>query len=145
MRQAMRLVRCGLVLAVGVYLLGLGPPRARAENEEACETLPSEIHIVKEEFDELGRLSRTCNGDIAVNKCEGACTSQVQPSVITPTGFLKECYCCRESFLRERVVALTHCYDPDGARLTAEGRSSMEVKLREPADCRCFKCGDYSR
>lgn len=123
--------------------------------------------FVPEEFDELGRLSRTCNGDIAVNKCEGACTSQVQPSVITPTGFLKvgclclsfvllafclivprvsqECYCCRESFLRERVVALTHCYDPDGARLTAEGRSSMEVKLREPADCRCFKCGDYSR
>lgn len=42
-----------------------------------------------EEFDELGRLQRTCNGDIAVNKCEGACNSQVQPSVITPSGFLK--------------------------------------------------------
>ncbi|KAJ1528569.1 hypothetical protein ONE63_006973 [Megalurothrips usitatus] len=135
------MLAAGLALALVVGLLG-----ARADNEEeACETLPSEIHIVKEEFDELGRLSRTCNGDIAVNKCEGACTSQVQPSVITPTGFLKECYCCRESFLRERVVALTHCYNPDGVRLTAEGRSTMEVKLREPADCRCFKCGDYSR
>lgn len=44
---------------------------------------------MKEEFDELGRLQRTCNGEIAVNKCEGACNSQVQPSVITPTGFLK--------------------------------------------------------
>lgn len=42
-----------------------------------------------EEFDELGRLQRTCNGDVAVNKCEGQCTSQVQPSVVTPTGFLK--------------------------------------------------------
>lgn len=61
------------------------------------------------------------------------------------TALLQECYCCRESFLRERVVSLTHCYDPDGARLSAEGRHSMEVKLREPADCRCFKCGDYSR
>lgn len=42
-----------------------------------------------EEYDELGRLQRTCNGEIAVNKCEGMCNSQVQPSVITPTGFLK--------------------------------------------------------
>ncbi|XP_015375768.1 PREDICTED: partner of bursicon-like [Diuraphis noxia] len=58
-------------------------------NPEECETLPSELHIIKEEFDELGRLQRTCNGDIAVNKCEGACNSQVQPSVITPSGFLK--------------------------------------------------------
>jgi len=42
-----------------------------------------------EEFDDLGRLQRTCSSDVSVNKCEGACTSQVQPSVITPTGFLK--------------------------------------------------------
>lgn len=82
------------------------------DRPEECETLPSELHIIKgelccainyhenkliqnnfmlniEEFDELGRLQRTCNGDIAVNKCEGACNSQVQPSVITPSGFLK--------------------------------------------------------
>lgn len=76
--------------------------------EENCETLPSEIHLIKgkkpipikiiasnnkkiilEEYDELGRLQRTCNGEVAVNKCEGTCNSQVQPSVITPTGFLK--------------------------------------------------------
>lgn len=42
-----------------------------------------------EEYDELGRLQRSCNGEVAVNKCEGSCKSQVQPSVITPTGFLK--------------------------------------------------------
>nr|CAD7404409.1 unnamed protein product [Timema poppensis] len=115
-----------------------------AEGEEACETLPSELHIIKEEFDELGRLQRTCNSEVSVNKCEGACTSQVQPSVITPTGFLKECYCCRESFLRERVITLTHCYDPDGGRLTKEGQSTMDIKLREPAECKCFKCDLYA-
>lgn len=148
--------------------------------DESCETLPSEIHLIKgklkkkndihyskiyvipsvllfskfiwnlfliftEEYDEIGRLQRTCNGEVAVNKCEGACNSQVQPSVITPTGFLKECYCCRESFLRERVVTLTHCYDPDGMRLTSDEMSTMNIKLREPSDCKCFKCGDFSR
>lgn len=45
--------------------------------------------FVTEEYDELGRLQRTCNGEVQVNKCEGLCNSQVQPSVITPTGFLK--------------------------------------------------------
>ncbi|KAB0798595.1 hypothetical protein PPYR_09588 [Photinus pyralis] len=113
--------------------------------EETCETLPSEINIIKEEYDELGRLQRTCHGEIAVNKCEGSCNSQVQPSVITPTGFLKTCYCCRESFLRERVVTLSHCYDPDGMRLNAEELKAMDIKLREPSDCKCFKCGDFSR
>lgn len=44
---------------------------------------------ILEEFDELGRLQRSCSGEIAVSKCEGSCNSQVQPSVITPTGFLK--------------------------------------------------------
>ncbi|KAK9500536.1 hypothetical protein O3M35_001784 [Rhynocoris fuscipes] len=116
-----------------------------SDSDEACETMPSEIHLVKEEFDELGRLQRTCSGDIAVNKCEGACSSQVQPSVITPTGFLKECYCCRESFLRERTIVLTHCYDPDGMRLTHNNMATMETKLKEPSDCKCFKCGDYTR
>ncbi|KAJ8944504.1 hypothetical protein NQ318_011762 [Aromia moschata] len=105
-------------------------------DEDLCETLPSEIHLTKEEYDELGRLQRTCNGEVAVNKCEGSCKSQVQPS---------ECYCCRESFLRERIITLSHCYDPDGVRLTNEGSNSMDVKLREPTDCKCYKCGDFSR
>lgn len=98
-----------------------------------------------EEYDELGRLQRTCNGEVQVNKCEGLCNSQVQPSVITPTGFLKECYCCRESYLHERVVTLTHCYDPDGTRLSAPELATMDIRLKEPAECRCFKCGDFSR
>lgn len=101
--------------------------------------------IFAEEYDELGRLQRTCNGEVQVNKCEGMCNSQVQPSVITPTGFLKECYCCRETFLRERLVTLTHCYDPDGGRLSAAEVATMDIRLKEPAECRCFKCGDFSR
>ncbi|KAK7869512.1 hypothetical protein R5R35_002288 [Gryllus longicercus] len=118
---------------------------ANSDNPEACETLPSEIHLIKEEFDELGRLQRTCTSEVGVNKCEGACNSQVQPSVVTPTGFLKECYCCRESFLRERTITLTHCYNPDGVRLVQEGQATMDIKLREPAECKCYKCGDFSR
>lgn len=47
------------------------------------------FQIFAEEYNELGRLQRTCNADVAVNKCEGTCNSQVQPSVVTPTGFLK--------------------------------------------------------
>ncbi|XP_055856445.1 partner of bursicon [Episyrphus balteatus] len=117
----------------------------QGNGDENCETLQSEIHIIKEEFDELGRMQRTCNADIMVNKCEGLCNSQVQPSVITPTGFLKECYCCRESYLREKVITLTHCYDPDGTRLNDPGTATMDVLLREPTDCKCFKCGDYTR
>ncbi|KAK3891564.1 hypothetical protein Pcinc_004542, partial [Petrolisthes cinctipes] len=54
-----------------------------------CEALPSTIHVAKEEHDEVGRAVRTCEEDVAVNKCEGACVSKVQPSVNTPSGFLK--------------------------------------------------------
>ncbi|CAH0752472.1 unnamed protein product [Diatraea saccharalis] len=93
----------------------------------------------------MGRLIRSCSGEVSVNKCEGMCSSQVQPSVSTATGFLKECFCCRENFLRERLVTLTHCYDPDGLRLEDEDRAIMEVRLREPDDCKCYKCGDFSR
>ncbi|XP_023288198.1 partner of bursicon [Orussus abietinus] len=114
-------------------------------SDENCETLQSEIHITKDEYDETGILRRTCSGDLAVTKCEGFCNSQVQPSVVTATGFLKECYCCRESYLKERLVLLTHCYNADGIRLESEEFGTMEIKLREPAECRCFKCGDFSR
>lgn len=57
----------------------------------------------------------------------------------------QECFCCRENFLRERLVTLTHCYDPDGVRLEDEDSAIMEVRLREPDDCKCYKCGDFSR
>ncbi|XP_030027856.2 partner of bursicon [Manduca sexta] len=113
--------------------------------EEMCETVASEIHVTKEEFDDMGRLIRSCSGDVSVNKCEGMCNSQVHPSISTSTGFQKECFCCRENFLRERLVTLTHCYDPDGMRLEDEDNAIMEVRLREPEECKCSKCGEFSR
>ncbi|XP_068202913.1 LOW QUALITY PROTEIN: partner of bursicon [Palaemon carinicauda] len=109
-----------------------------------CETLPSTVHVSKEEYDEAGRLLRTCEEDLAVNKCEGACLSKVQPSVNTPSGFLKDCRCCRETHLRSREVILTHCYDVDGNRLVG-GKGQLSLKLSEPADCQCAKCGDSTR
>ncbi|XP_037043431.1 partner of bursicon [Bradysia coprophila] len=140
----MKLLKVLVTLAL-VLLTEICVVHSQQRGDEICETLPSQIHLIKEEYDELGRLQRTCNGEVQVNKCEGLCNSQVQPSVITPTGFLKECYCCRETFLRERLVTLTHCYDPDGARLTGADVATMDIRLREPAECRCFKCGDFSR
>nr|ABO20869.1 bursicon beta [Musca domestica] len=118
---------------------------SQGTGDENCETIKSEIHLIKEELDELGRMQRTCNADVIVNKCEGLCNSQVQPSVITPTGFLKECYCCRESFLKEKIITLSHCYDPDGTRLNSPEMATMDIRLREPTDCKCFKCGDFTR
>lgn len=58
-------------------------------DDESCETLQSEVRITKDEYDEIGRLRRTCSGDVSVTKCEGFCNSQVQPSVVTTTGFSK--------------------------------------------------------
>ncbi|XP_046424125.1 partner of bursicon [Neodiprion pinetum] len=118
---------------------------AQLSGDENCETLQTEIHVTKDEYDDLGRLKRTCGGDITVTKCEGFCNSQVQPSVVSTTGFLKECFCCRESYLKERDVFLDHCYDADGVRLDSEEGGSMEIKLREPAECKCYKCGDFAR
>lgn len=86
--MSQRILGYSFLICIGLVLV------TRAQNpqfkgEESCETLTSDIHLIKEEYDELGRLQRTCSADVTVNKCEGLCNSQVQPSVITPTGFLK--------------------------------------------------------
>lgn len=36
-----------------------------------------------------GQLERTCEGEVAVSKCEGSCISRVRPSAISHTGFYK--------------------------------------------------------
>ncbi|KAF9823264.1 hypothetical protein SFRURICE_000157 [Spodoptera frugiperda] len=131
-----------ILFIYGIHLLCFIVLQCAAE--EACETIPTEIHVTKEEYDDMGRLVRSCSGEVSVNKCEGMCSSQVRPSISAQTGFSKDCFCCRENYLRERLVTLTHCYDPDGVRLEDED-SIMEVRLREPDDCKCYKCGDYSR
>ena len=47
--------------------------------------------VFTEEYTDGGILARTCEGDVGVAKCEGSCNSQVQPSVVHPSGFLKVC------------------------------------------------------
>jgi len=111
------------------------------KSESNCETLPSTIHLSKEVFTSNGRLERTCEGDMAVNHCEGTCYSQLQPSVTTSSGFLKECHCCQEGYLRERRLTLPRCFDSDGMTLTGE-LGTLDVVLNEPTDCRCTRCED---
>ncbi|XP_043800136.1 partner of bursicon [Apis laboriosa] len=127
-----------LILIIFIYT---NETVAQVTDDESCETLQSEVHITKDEYDEIGRLKRTCSGDIFVTKCEGFCNSQVQPSVASTTGFSKECYCCRESYLKERHITLHHCYDADGIKLMNEENGVMEIKIREPVECKCIKCG----
>jgi len=33
-------------------------------DDESCETLQSEVRITKDEYDEIGRLRRTCSGEM---------------------------------------------------------------------------------
>lgn len=56
---------------------------------DTCQTLPTSIHVTKEEHDQSGNVIRSCEGMVVVNKCEGTCMSQLRPSVTTPTGFHK--------------------------------------------------------
>ncbi|RWS16401.1 mucin-5B-like protein, partial [Dinothrombium tinctorium] len=104
-----------------------------------CETIPIEIRVTKEEMDENGNAVRVCEGDVVVNKCEGLCSSKIHPSVAKPSGFMKECVCCRESWMDKKDVQLTECFDPDGKRLTG-ALSTMLVSMEEPKSCACNKC-----
>jgi len=108
--------------------------------KSTCETLPSELHITKDEYDHSNLLVRTCEESIAVNKCEGACASSIQPSALKHTGFQKDCRCCRETSYRQRQITLTNCFNSDGVRLGGE-KGSMQVTVNEPVDCKCHECG----
>lgn len=88
-----------------------------------------------------GQLERTCEGEVAVSKCEGSCSSRVRPSAVSHTGFFKDCQCCRETTLRSRAVTLNKCYDPNGKTLTGD-KETYIMHLKEPVDCKCYRCGD---
>ncbi|CAN8021979.1 unnamed protein product [Ixodes persulcatus] len=106
----------------------------------SCRLQPTTIRITRDQNDELGSLTRTCEGTVLVSRCEGTCISQVQPSITLPHGFLKECNCCRETYMNKREIQLQDCFDPNGQKLYgAEG--SMTIFLEEPQDCSCHKCG----
>jgi len=124
-----------------VFLLLVLHSLAFAEKsyKSSCETIPSEIHITKDEFDKASGISRTCEQSVAVNKCEGACASSLRPSALNSNGFSKKCECCRESSHRQRSITLTNCYDGDGGRLSGS-LGSMTVTVNEPMGCKCFSC-----
>ena len=60
-----------------------------ARDNSNCHSLPSEIHVTKEETDETGNVVRVCEGTVQVAKCEGTCHSELRPSVHSPNGFAK--------------------------------------------------------
>ncbi|KAI1292876.1 Partner of bursicon [Halotydeus destructor] len=135
---------------VAILVLGLlavaqsGTADDDMENEistGSCTTLPTTIHVTKDELDDSGNVVRMCEGDISVTKCEGTCSSQLKPSVGSPTGFHKHCFCCRESWMKQRTTQLIDCYTPDGVRLEDGPLTTMEIVMQEPEGCQCHKCG----
>merc|ERR1711997_489418 len=108
--------------------------------ESSCETLPSKIHLSKEEYNQGKELERTCEEDVSLNKCEGTCVSGIKPSAIDRSGFSKECHCCRETSYRDRVITLSNCYNEGGHKLTGP-MGSMQVTIKEPDGCSCHECG----
>ncbi|CAB4062528.1 Partner of bursicon [Lepeophtheirus salmonis] len=128
------------VLYISFLLLLVGESLCYRKLESACETLPSDIHIVKEEFDQISNLVRTCEANVAVNKCEGACVSSIKPSALSKSGFTKDCNCCKESGYRQRSIELNNCFDPNGVRLGGT-QGQMSVSINEPMNCKCNACG----
>ena len=108
-----------------------------ADYENSCETVASTIHLVREEYTKGKELVRSCEDEVGLSKCEGYCVSTTAPSAMERSGFSKDCSCCRETSYSERTVTLHHCYDQDGHRT----QDTMQVTIKEPAGCLCFKCG----
>lgn len=59
--------------------------------EQSCRSIQTKIHISREENDDFGNPLRNCEGSVEVTKCEGTCSSHVQPSLSAPHGFHKVC------------------------------------------------------
>jgi hypothetical protein len=129
-----------LLLTLGMFAISLPSSDGMIKYESTCETLPSSIHLSKEEYSQGKELQRTCEADVTLNKCEGTCASGIKPSAIDRSGFIKECHCCRETSYNDRVVVLSNCYDIDGHRLTG-AQGSMQVSIKEPSGCSCHECG----
>merc|ERR1711894_796127 len=130
-----------LILALITIPPGSFGNLAAKRYESTCDTNPTDIHLTKDEYDgSTGLLIRTCEENVAVNKCEGQCASSIYPSALNAYGFQKECHCCRESRYRERSITLGSCYDSDGNRLTGS-LATMKVTINEPMDCKCLECG----
>ena len=55
---------------------------SRPRMESTCDTLANKIHLTKEEFNKAKELMRTCEEDVELMKCEGACVSTTMPSAM---------------------------------------------------------------
>ena len=112
-----------------------------ASYENSCSPLSSRIQLVREEYSKGKELVRTCEDEVGLSKCEGSCVSTTTPSAMERSGFSKSCSCCRETNYAEKTVTLHRCYDQDGHRIEEGGLATMQVTIKEPAGCLCFKCG----
>merc|ERR1711913_79603 len=128
------------IMVIFLMVLAFVPTLMAVKYESSCETLPSKIHITKEEYGSTKELVRTCEEDVELAKCEGSCVSSTQPSAMERSGFLKDCKCCRESGYRERTLTLHNCYNGDGHKLEG-GLGTMQVTIKEPDGCQCYGCG----
>lgn len=54
-----------------------------------CQTMATNIELNKDEYSSNGELIRRCRGTALVAKCEGACISNLRPSINAITGLLK--------------------------------------------------------
>ncbi|KAK2180864.1 hypothetical protein NP493_424g02030 [Ridgeia piscesae] len=144
-------------------------------SRDSCYTLEKEVYISRTRTYEspTGRsVLLTCAAMVPLQKCEGMCESQSQPSVSLFPRFKQvylllftvssvssrescytlekevyisgtriegvcECKCCRESRLVDRHVTLDECYD--GSELVPG--QFIELTIKEPDGCRCFRCG----
>ena len=67
---------CGLLLSLSLV------SGSRPRMESTCDTLANKIHLTKEEFNKAKELMRTCEEDVELMKCEGACVSTTMPSAM---------------------------------------------------------------
>lgn len=99
------------------------------------------------------QLVRTCRGVVDLNRCDGSCASNVQPSVRVRGGFKKECFCCNEGSFKRTSVRLEECFlplennkriMPNDNRFGAKWMSFMDIEVEEPIDCKCRQCENAS-
>merc|ERR1712029_143284 len=77
-----------------------------SELKNSCETLYSEIHLVKEEYTKGKELVRTCEDDIDVSKCDGYCVSTTTPSARIATAVEKVATPKEQSHLKGVLIKM---------------------------------------
>ena len=75
-------VLCGWLLAMSLV------SGSRPRLESTCDTLANKIHLTKEEFNKAKELMRTCEEDVELMKCEGACVSTTMPSAMERSEYI---------------------------------------------------------